>query len=100
MVITEDRQRSIGAQGNHVQNVGKQLNESSWQDEAPTGAPAAKRRNEIPKRNSSRGKAMNPRNHTSPSADRRATGYGSILAAPFVLPWQVLAPIKTKLTRH
>ena len=42
---------------------------------------------------------LNPRNRTSPSADTHATGYEPIAAAPSVLPWQVLAPIKTKLTR-
>lgn len=60
MAITEDKQRSIDAPGNHVPNVGKQSNESSWQDAAPTGAPAAKRHNEIPTPSWGKRKAMNP----------------------------------------
>ena len=65
MAITEDKQRSIDAPDNHVPNVGKQSNESSWQDAAPTGVPAAKRDNKVATRRRREGKAIHPngRNH-------------------------------------
>ena len=46
MAITEDKQRSTAAQDNHVQNAGKQSSESNWQDEAPIGAQAVRRKRE------------------------------------------------------
>ena len=65
MAITEDKQRFIDAPGNHAQNVGKQSNESSWQDEAPTGAPAAKRDKAVATRRWREEKVIHPngRNH-------------------------------------
>ena len=51
MEITEDKQRFIGVQDNHVPDVAEQSNESNWQDAVRTGAQAAKRNSAIQLKN-------------------------------------------------
>ena len=51
MVITEGKQRFIGEQDNHVQDVEKPSNASNWQDAARTGALTARRKSSIQSQN-------------------------------------------------